>query len=77
MPRIFLFTCYLLTCSSSLAADKRPNIVFLLTDDQTTYSLGCYGNRYVRTPNLDRLAARGVRFTNAYTPSPVFRISQD
>jgi len=44
----------------------RPNIVFILTDDQRHDAMGCAGNRLVRTPNLDLLAARGVRFENAF-----------
>lgn len=43
-----------------------PNILFILTDDQGWTSLGCYGNELVPTPNLDRLAAEGMRFTDAY-----------
>ena len=42
-----------------------------MSDEHTRSVLGCYGNRVVQTPNLDRLAAEGTRFTNAYTPSPV------
>jgi len=45
---------------------KQPNILFILTDDQGWPSLGCYGSRAVPTPNLDRLAAEGIRFTDAY-----------
>ena len=44
----------------------RPNILFILTDDQGWPTLGCYGNRHVPTPHLDRLAAEGARFTDAY-----------
>lgn len=44
---------------------KRPNIVFILTDDQRLGDFGCYGNGKAITPNVDALAARGVRFTNA------------
>ena len=47
------------------------NLVFIMSDEHTRSVLGCYGNRVVHTPNLDRLAAEGTRFTNAYTPSPV------
>jgi N-sulfoglucosamine sulfohydrolase len=47
-----------------------PNIVFLISDDHTAADLGCYGNSHVRTPNLDRLAAQGVRFTNCFVASP-------
>lgn len=47
-----------------------PNIVFLLADDLGWTDLGCYGGRYYETPNLDRLASEGMRFTNAYTNGP-------
>ncbi len=51
--------------------DKRPNILLFLTDDHGAWALGCQGNREVRTPSLDALAGQGVRFSNAFTPSPV------
>ena len=44
-----------------------PDIVIVLADDQTWNDSGCYGNRQVKTPNIDRLAARGMRFTRAFT----------
>ncbi len=51
---------------------KRPvNLVFILTDNQGAWSLGCYGNPDIRTPNIDRLAAEGVRFTRALSSNPV------
>lgn len=60
---------------SSLAADappaRCPNIVFLYTDDQARWAVGAYGNREVRTPNLDRLAREGAIFRNAFTVTPV------
>ena len=46
--------------------DKRPNIIFLLTDDQRYNALGCMGNSEIETPNIDRLAEKGVIFTNHY-----------
>ena len=49
----------------------RPNIVFVLTDDQGCWTMGCAGNREIRTPNLDRLAATGTRFENFFCASPV------
>ena len=48
-------------------AGGRPDIVLVLADDQTWSDSGCYGNRQVRTPNIDRLAAEGMRFTRAFT----------
>src|SRR5688500_5765109 len=55
----------------ALAAEPttRPNILFLISDDHSSFSLGCYGGNN-RTPNLDKLAADGVRFTNAFVASP-------
>lgn len=53
-------------------ADRRkPNIVLILADDLGWGELGCYGNTFNETPNLDRLAAHGIRFTNAYAAAPV------
>jgi arylsulfatase A-like enzyme len=48
----------------------RPNIVFILADDLGWADLGCFGSTDIRTPQLDRLAAGGVRFTHAYAGSP-------
>ena len=50
---------------------SRPNIVFLYTDDQAQWAVGAYGNREIKTPNLDRLARRGAIFRNAFTVTPV------
>ena len=49
----------------------RPNVIFLYTDDQAQWAVGAYGNREIKTPNLDRLAARGAIFRNAFTVTPV------
>jgi arylsulfatase A len=64
---------FLLWITTSLAswsevhsAERRPNILLILTDDQGWPTLSCYGNRLVATPHLDRLAAEGVRFTDGY-----------
>lgn len=45
---------------------KKPNILFLFADDQRADALGCAGNTYIRTPNIDKLAETGVRFSNNY-----------
>ncbi|MBI4556203.1 MAG: sulfatase-like hydrolase/transferase [Candidatus Hydrogenedentes bacterium] len=50
---------------------SRPNILWLMTDEQRTDSLGCYGSPWARTPNLDRFAQAGVVFRHAVTPAPV------
>ncbi|MSU90762.1 sulfatase-like hydrolase/transferase [Rhodobacteraceae bacterium 2CG4] len=50
---------------------RPPNILLILSDQHRADALGCAGSAFVRTPNLDRLAAEGVRFANAYTPWPV------
>lgn len=50
---------------------NNPNILWIMTDEQRTDSLGCYGGRLARTPNIDAIAKRGVIFSNAVTPAPV------
>jgi arylsulfatase A-like enzyme len=74
MIRSAILSVVLLELSSGLgaAADApRPNIVFILADDLGAVDLGCYGSKYHKTPNLDRLATQGVRFTQAYAAAPV------
>ncbi len=51
--------------------DKRPNVVWILADDLGYGDLGCYGNEYIATPNLDKLAARGAMLTDFYMNAPV------
>ena len=52
-------------------ADRKPNIVFILADDLGYGELGCYGQKKIRTPNIDRLASQGIKFTHHYTGAPV------
>jgi len=49
----------------------KPNIIFILFDDFGYSDLACYGSRFYETPNIDRLASQGIRFTNAYASCPV------
>ena len=51
---------------SDLLAAERPNVLFVLCDDLRQDALGCYGSKHVRTPNIDAIAARGVRFQNSF-----------
>ncbi len=54
-----------------LAAPRQPNIIFIYADDMGYGDLGCYGAKAIKTPNLDRMAAEGLRLTNFYSVSPV------
>lgn len=51
---------------TAMDKDNRPNIVFIFTDDLGWTDLGCYGNTYYETPNIDKLQKEGMKFTNAY-----------
>lgn len=57
--------------AAPVAPATRPNIVMILADDLGYGDLGCYGQKQIQTPNLDRLAADGVRFTQFYSGAPV------
>jgi arylsulfatase A-like enzyme len=64
-------TVFLLHVVVAWAAEARqPNVVFILADDLGYTDLACYGSKYYETPNIDRLAAEGMRFTNGYTCGP-------
>lgn len=65
-----LFSLCLLFWVKPLPA-QRPNIIYIMTDDMGYGDLSCYGNKKFTTPNLDKLAAQGVRFVNAYAAAPV------
>lgn len=55
----------------SLKAADRPNIIYIVTDQQTAFAMSCMGNNDVRTPNMDRLQQSGVLFRNAYCSAPL------
>jgi len=62
---------FVAVAASAAAQVPRPNILFILADDLGYGELGCYGQRIIQTPNLDRLAAEGMRFTQFYAGSTV------
>jgi arylsulfatase A-like enzyme len=77
--RATLFSTFvlLLMCSAAAMAapansgGRPPNIIFILADDLGWGDLACYGNKHIKTPNLDRMAVEGMRFTQAYAGSTV------
>ena len=68
-------TLALLLCGTSLAADKpdtsKPNIVYIMSDELAYYEVGYMGHQQLKTPRIDRIAAEGLRFTNALAGAPV------
>ena len=69
MLRSLLVTCGILS-ASLVSANDRPNIVWIIPDDMSAH-FSCYGETAIQTPNVDRLAASGVKFNNAYVTAPV------
>lgn len=59
------------TAAQKQASSDKPNIIFILCDDMGYGDLACYGQKYIQTSNLDRMAAEGMLFTQAYAGSPV------
>ncbi len=68
LPKLLLV---LLACVCSAASARQPNILFVMTDQQRWDCVGANGNTLIKTPNLDRIAARGANFSHAYVASPV------
>ena len=60
-----------LAVTTAGTAASRPNVLLILTDNQSPSLLGAYGNREIRTPNIDRLANEGTLFTRAFATSGV------
>jgi arylsulfatase A len=78
MPRIYsllLIVALTLTCSAPIRADshkkKLPNIIFIMVDDMGYHDLGCYGSKTIQTPNIDKMAEQGIRFTDCYSGDTV------
>lgn len=71
MLRFVLFTLSILPCLVSAATPLRPNIIFILADDMGYGDLGCFGQKTLTTPHIDRLAAEGMKFTRHYAGATV------
>lgn len=67
----FLALSGLLMFTSASKKPEKPNLVFIFTDQQAFDMLGCYGNKQIKTPNLDQFAKEGLRFTHCFSNSPV------
>ena len=67
----FLLVCALMILSAGAAAADRPNLIFILCDDLAQGDLGCYGQKLIQTPHLDRMAAEGTRFPQLYSGTSV------
>lgn len=76
--KIFIGGCMFLTASPLQAKpeqlkqnNKNPNIIFIMADDLGVGDIGCYGQKYIKTPVIDRMASEGIRFTAHYSGAPV------
>src|SRR3954468_17207021 len=67
-----VFSVFLRLCGwSPLSAADKPNVVLIVIDDLGQRDLGCYGSTFYKTPNIDRMAKDGLRFTDFYAACPV------
>jgi choline-sulfatase len=69
---LVLGSTFMLSCRApEMNSPRFRNVVVIISDDHSTRTLGCYGNEVIRTPNIDRIASAGTRFTNAYANAPI------
>lgn len=78
---ILYSTCFITLTNTSFAGErfsnnKRPNVILINTDDLAWGDLSCYGGKLIKTPNIDRLASEGIRFTDGYVSAPVSGVSR-
>lgn len=75
---VLLFLCisFMANAQKTKSGDKRPNIIFILTDDQRWDVLGYAGNKIIQTPEMDKLATEGVYFRNAIVTTPICAASR-
>ncbi len=70
-PILLLLALSLFSCSEKEKTIHKPNIIYILADDLGYGELGCYGQEKIETPNIDKLAANGIKFTQHYSGAPV------
>ncbi|MCB1226566.1 MAG: sulfatase-like hydrolase/transferase, partial [Verrucomicrobiales bacterium] len=66
-----LFCCWLVSASAAFGAAGKPNFVLVFIDDMGWGDFSCFGNPEAQTPNIDRMAAEGLRFEQFYVNSPI------
>src|SRR5947199_9494143 len=71
LRRVLIALCWLLAATPVSAADRPPNVILILIDDMGWTDLSCYGSKFYETPNIDRLAASGMRLTHSYSACTV------
>jgi arylsulfatase A-like enzyme len=69
--RILVLSLFLCAVAAPVAADDRPNIVFIMSDDHAAHAISAYGSRVNRTPNIDRLAREGMRLDNVFVTNSI------
>lgn len=69
---LLLLALAVLSCASQKGRENTlPNIIYIYADDLGVGDVGCYGQKYIKTPNIDRMASEGIRFTQHYTGAPI------
>jgi len=75
LSKLIVYVClgvvFLLSACSEKKTDKRPNIIFIMADDHAAHAISCYDSKINNTPNIDRLAKEGMRFTNCFAANAI------
>lgn len=68
---LFIMSFFMIGCTQSAEKAERPNIIFIMTDDHTIQAMSAYGSIINQTPNMDRIANAGIRFSNAFVTNSI------